>query len=136
MAPVFADEPEKRAEFLEPEAAQIVAHSTHNRKQTLTLAEVVAAHKEMAAEFGNQPERVVAAARERAMNQAQPGLHTDARGAVAFAREKVFEREAVGDERVILREALRRGMGEVSFTEMQDEFRRRRDEGEFRIVPG
>ena len=126
----------ERAGFQGPEAAQIAAHSTRDRKQTLTSAEVLAAHKEMAAEFGNQPQNVVATARERAQSQAQPGFHTDARDAVVFAREKVFEREAVGDERVIMREALRRGMGEVSFTDVQEEFRRRRDEGDFRIVPG
>ena len=71
------------------------------------------------------------------MSQAQGiGLQGDARGAVAFAKEKVFEREAVADERIIMREALRRGMGEVSFSEVQSEFQRRREEGEFRSVQG
>jgi conjugative relaxase-like TrwC/TraI family protein len=127
----------ERAGFQGPEAAQIAAHATRDRKQTLTPAEVLAAHKEMAADFGNQPERVVAAARERALSQAQgTGLQGDARGAVAFAKEKVFEREAVADERIIMREALRRGMGEVSFSEVQSEFQRRREEGEFRSVQG
>ena len=127
----------ERAGFQGPEAAQIAAHSTRDRKLTLTAAEVLAAHKEMAAEYGNQPEHVVAAARERSLSQAHaPGFHTDARDAVGFAREKVFEREAVGDERVIMREALRRGMGEVSFADVQEEFRRRRGEGEFLAVPG
>ena len=120
----------ERAGFQGPEAAQIAAHATRDRKQTLTPAEVLAAHKEMAADFGNQPERVVAAARERALSQAHgTGLEGDARGAVAFAKEKVFEREAVADERIIMREALRRGMGEVSFSEVQSEFQRRREEG-------
>ena len=127
----------ERAGFQGPEAAQIAAHSTRDRKLTLTAAEVLAAHKDMAKDFGDQPERVIAAARERAVIQGQGiGLHTDARSAVAFAREKVFEREAVADERVLMREALRRGMGEVSFSEIRDEFRRRREEGEFRSVPG
>lgn len=125
----------EKAGFQGPEAAQIAAHATRDRKQTLTPAEVLAAHKKMAEEFGNQPERVVAAARERSVSQAQaPGFHTDARDAVSFAREKVFEREAVSDERVILREALRRGMGEVSFSEINEEFRRRREDGEFLSV--
>ena len=48
----------KRAGFQGPEAAQIAAHATRDRKQTLTPAEVLAAHKEMAAEYGNQPEHV------------------------------------------------------------------------------
>ncbi len=123
-----------------PAAAQIAAHSTRDRKQTFTAAEVLAAHKKMAAEFGNQPQAVIDAAKERALNpaqhQAQPGLHTDARLSVAFAKEKVFEREAVADERLIMREALRRGMGEVSFAETRDEFQRRREEGEFQTVQG
>ena len=127
----------ERAGFQGPEAAQIAAHATRDRKQTLTPAEVLAAHKEMAADFGNQPERVVAAARERALSQAQgTGLQGDARGAVAFAKEKVFEREAVADERIIMREALRRGMGEVSFSEVQSEFQRRREEGRVPLRPG
>ena len=126
----------EKAGFQGPEAAQIAAHSTRDRKQTFTAAEVLAAHKEMAGECGNQPEQIIAAAKERALSQAQPGLHTDARGTVAFAKEKVFEREAIGDERLIMREALRRGMGEVSFAETRDEFQRRRGEGEFQAVQG
>ncbi|WP_035353043.1 MobF family relaxase [Edaphobacter aggregans] len=127
----------ERAGFQGPEAAQIAAHSTRDRKQTLTPSEGLAAHKAMAADFGNQPERVIAAARERALSHVQgTGLRPDSRGAVAFAKEKVFEREAVADERVIMREALRRGMGEVSFSEVQSEFQRRREEGEFRSVQG
>ena len=127
----------ERAGFQGPEAAQIAAHTTRDRKQFLKPDEVLAAHKEMAAQYGNQPERVIAAARERALSQEQrTGIQSDARGAVAFAKEKVFEREAVADERVIMREALRRGMGEVSFSEIQDEFKRRREEGEFRSVQG
>ena len=52
-----------------PEAAEIAAHSTRGKKQTLTSGEVLAAHKEMAANFGDQPEQVVAAARLRAEQQ-------------------------------------------------------------------
>ena len=127
----------ERAGFQGPEAAQIAAHATRDRKQTLTPTEVLAAHKEMAKDFGDQPERVIAAARERALTQVQGTVeHLDSRGAVAFAKEKVFEREAVADERVIMREALRRGMGEVSFSEVQSEFQRRHAEGEFRSVQG
>ena len=124
----------EKAGFQGPEAAQIAAHSTRDRKQTFTAAEVLSAHKEMAAEFGNQPQAVIDAAKSRAMSQAQPGLHTDARLSVAFAKEKVFEREAVADERLIMREALRRGMGEVSFADTRDEFQWRRGEGEFQTV--
>ena len=120
-----------------PEAAQIAAHSTRDRKQTLSAGEVLAAHKEMAAAFGDQPQQVVAAARERARQQdREPAQQTLAREAVTFARESIFEREAVADERAILRDALRRGMGEASYQDIRAEFDSRRETGAFRVVQG
>lgn len=120
-----------------PEAAQIAAHSTRDRKQTLSAEEVLAAHKEMAAAFGNQPQQVIAAARQRAEQQAkEPEQKTLAKEAVIFARENIFEREAVADERTILRDALRRGMGEASYRDIRAEFDSRRAAGEFRSVQG
>jgi conjugative relaxase-like TrwC/TraI family protein len=119
------------------EAAEIAAHSTRDRKQDLTAAQVLDAHKEMAAEFGNQPEKVVAAARERSRQQharQESGVH--AKEAVTFARQSVFEREAVVDERRILRDAIRRGMGETTYREIRSELETRRAEGDFRIVDG
>ena len=120
-----------------PEAAQIAAHSTRDRKQLLSAEEVLAAHKEMAADFGNQPQQVIATARERAQRQDQePQQITRAKEAVTFARDSIFEREAVADERTILRDALRRGMGETSYGEIRQEFDKRRNAGEFRSVQG
>src|SRR6202049_221897 len=52
--------------FTGPEAAQIAAHNTRDKKQILTPAEVIEAHRQLAAKFGNQANRVVAEARERA----------------------------------------------------------------------
>ena len=127
----------ERTGYSGPEAAQIAAHSTRDRKQSLTAAEVLAAHREMAASFGNQPQQVVAAARERVEGrQLQPQQVTTAREAVTFARDSIFEREAVADERAILRDALRRGMGEASYGEIRAEFHRRQNAGEFRSVEG
>ena len=120
-----------------PEAAQIAAHSTRDRKQNLTAPEVLAAHREMAASFGNQPQQVVAAARERVEGrQFQPQPVTTAREAVTFARDSIFEREAVADERAILRDALRRGMGEASYEEIRAEFHMRQKAGDFRSIEG
>jgi conjugative relaxase-like TrwC/TraI family protein len=120
-----------------PEAAQIAAHSTRDRKQALTATEVFAAHREMAASFGNQPQQVVAAARERFEGRhLQTQQVTTAREAVTFARDSIFEREAVADERAILRDALRRGMGEASYGEIRAEFIRRQNAGDFRSVEG
>ena len=102
-----------------PASAQIAAHATRDRKQILTPGEVLAAHRALAAEFGNQAERVIAEARDRARSQAhRPQGYEKAKEAVSYARASLFEREAVSDERVILREALRRGMGETTFPEV------------------
>ena len=118
-----------------PEAAQIAAHATREGKQNLTPQEVLEAHRKMAAEFGNEPQRVVEAARERARQQEQrPETATQAKEAVTFARESIFEREAVADKRAILTTALRRGMGEATFREVRDEFQTQRETGRFRSV--
>ena len=114
-----------------PEAAQIAAHSTRDRKQSLSAEEVVAAS------FGNQPQQVVANARARAQRQErEPEELTRAKEAVTFARNSIFEREAVADERAILRDALRRGMEEASYRDIWQEFDERRNAGEFRSVQG
>jgi conjugative relaxase-like TrwC/TraI family protein len=118
-----------------PEAAEMAAHSTRGKKQFLTSEEVLAAHKEMAASFGDQPQHVVAAARVRAEQQERrPESGTLAKEAVTFARDSIFEREAVADERIILRDALRRGMSEVSYRDIRAEFDRRQEVGQFRSV--
>ena len=120
-----------------PEAAEIAAHSTRNRKQILTPEEVLSAHKEMAANFGNQPENVVREARQRAEQQERrPENAYRAKEAVSFARESIFEREAVSDERAILRDALRRGMGETTYKEIRGEFDARQERGDFLAVRG
>ena len=116
------------------EAAEIAAHSTRDRKQNLTAKQVLDAHKRMAAEFGNQPEMIVTAARERAHQQVRQESSAQAKEAVTFARQSVFEREAVADERRILRDALRRGMGEATYREIRSEFETRRAAGDFRVV--
>jgi conjugative relaxase-like TrwC/TraI family protein len=54
-----------RSGFSGPEAAQIAAHNTRDGKQILSPAEVMAAHQQIAAEFGNQADRVVAEAQDR-----------------------------------------------------------------------
>ena len=115
-----------------PEAAQIAAHNTRDSKKTLTAEEVLSAHKAMAAEFGNQPEQVIAAARERAQQQDKiPDGSKAAKEAVTYARDSIFEREAVADERLIMRDALRRGMGETTYAQVRAEFDSRQKQGEF-----
>jgi len=128
-----------RSGYSGPEAAQIAAHNTRDKKEIRTPAEVLAAHRQIAAEYGNQADRVVTEARERAQTQAQdrvPDASLRVQEAVTFAKERNFEREAVTDERDILRDALRRGMGDLTYAQVRDNFANRHDTGEFQTVPG
>lgn len=123
-----------------PEAAQIAAHSTRDRKEIHSPAEVLAAHRQIAAEFGNQADIVIAAARERVQRHT-PDLNREdarqvARQAVTYARDRSFEREAVTDERDLYRDALRRGMSETMYAEVRAEFEARIATGEFQLVAG
>jgi len=110
-----------RSGFSGPEAAQIAAHNTRDRKEIHTPSEVLAAHRQIASEFGNQAERVVVEAKERAATLTQnrvPDAPQRAQEAVSFAKDRGFEREAVTDERDIMRDALRRGMGDLTFDQV------------------
>jgi conjugative relaxase-like TrwC/TraI family protein len=125
----------ERNGFKGPEAAEIAAHATREKKQDLTKEQVLKAHREVAAEFGNEASRVVAEARQRSMEQGvrQPSP-VRAQEAMTFARDHLFEREAVADQRAIMTVALRRSMGEATFSEVRDEFSARREHGQFRPV--
>ena len=118
-----------RSGFSGPEAAQIAAHNTRDGKQILSPAEVMAAHRQIAAEFGNQADKVVAEAlaRRRSQTRERPAdeRQQQAHAAVTFARDRSFEREAVMDERAIFVDAMRRGMGETTYPEVRASFEAR-----------
>ena len=117
------------------EAAEIAAHSTRDRKEIHSLGEVMAAHRKLAAEYGHQAEAVVRVARERSQHQ-DPELNPQqrVRESVTFSRDKNFEREAVVDERAIVRDALRRGMGEITYGQVRGNLDARLASGEFQTV--
>lgn len=117
------------------ESAQIAAHSTRDRKEILSPAEVLDAHRRLAAQFGNQPDAIVRAARERLQNQQQPSIAPErVRESLTFARDKNFEREAVIDERALMRDGLRRGMGEITHAQVLANLNARLASGEFQVV--
>jgi conjugative relaxase-like TrwC/TraI family protein len=117
------------------ESAEIAAHSTRDAKKILSPGEVFAAHRQLATEFGSQADHVVAAARARSLEPQRPEqVQTRVQEAVTWARDKMFEREAVGDERGIFRDALRRGMGEIRYPEIRANFEARRNTGEFQQI--
>jgi conjugative relaxase-like TrwC/TraI family protein len=117
------------------EAAEIAAHSTRDRKEIHSLGEVMAAHCKLAAEFGHQAEAVVRAARERSQHRTQEvNPHQRIRESVTFSRDKNFEREAVVDERTLVRDALRRGMGEITYPQVRANLDSRLAFGEFQAI--
>jgi cell division septum initiation protein DivIVA len=90
--------------------AEIAAHRTREAKQKLTVEEMLARHRQLAAQFGNQAEHVVAQARQRQLSHEFPandeaGKHV--REAVTFARDRQTEREAVFNECDMLTDALK-----------------------------
>jgi len=107
-------------------AAQIAAHKTRGAKLDLNPAEVQAQHRALAAKHGHQPQHVIEEA------QGRPGVELEpeqaqrvARSSVTHARECGTERTAVVEERALLRDALKHGMGETSLPEIRAEFERR-----------
>ena len=117
------------------EAAEIAAHSTRDRKEMHSPGEVMAAHRRLAADFGHQADAVVRAARERSQLQEKPANSVDrVRESLTFSRDKNFEREAVVDERALIRDGLRRGMGEITHVQVRTNLDARLASGEFQIV--
>ncbi|HEX4065367.1 MAG TPA: MobF family relaxase [Acidobacteriaceae bacterium] len=114
-------------------AAQIAAHHTRDRKELLSQEEVLRRHRDLAVQYGNQADRVVAQARAHGQYQTrEPEI--GAQRAVTWARDHLFERSAVHDRRAILESALARSMGETKYASIRQEFERRVRAGEFREV--
>ena len=115
-------------------AAQIAAHRTRDSKELLSPEEVLRRHRDLAAHYGHQADRVVTLAREHGQHQMrEPEMH--AQRAVTWARDHVFERSAVQDRRAILEAALARGIGDTTYASVRQDFERRIKAGEFREVP-
>jgi conjugative relaxase-like TrwC/TraI family protein len=128
-------------------AAQIAAHRTREPKLDIGHDEMQRRHQIMAAAFNYQPTRVVEAAHAhapaRVLDPHAPNLdpHTaaldsrpvviNAASAVTYGRDRNFEREAVVHERDVLRDALTRSMGDVTFTHVKTEFEQRVEAGDF-----
>jgi conjugative relaxase-like TrwC/TraI family protein len=116
-------------------AAQIAAHHTRDRKESLSREEVLRRHREVAEQHGHQADRVVAEALSHSHGQIpQRDGRLQAQQAVTWARDHVFERSAVQDRRAILESALARGMGMTSYSEIEQELNRRIRSGELCAV--
>lgn len=112
-------------------AAQLAALETRERKATdVSKEEMQAQHQLVADAYGNEPARVVAAARERGPQRVDvpAGL---AETAVKYARAQQFERKAVVDERRLEGSAILRSMGILPVTAITQEFNRQHAAGSF-----
>jgi ATP-dependent exoDNAse (exonuclease V) alpha subunit len=95
----------------------------------------MAAHRKLAADFGHQAEVVVRAAHERFQHQKKPVNSIDrVRESLTFSRDKNFEREAVVDERALIRDGLRRGMGDITHDQVRAHLDARLASGEFQLI--
>src|SRR2546427_2107373 len=112
-------------------AAQIAAHQTREGKLELSHEEMRDRHKAMAAQFGDQPERIGEAARVHGERVQEEPSEKAIGQALAYSREKNLEREAVAEERELLRDALKRSMGDATVAEVKAEFEKRLQAGEF-----
>jgi conjugative relaxase-like TrwC/TraI family protein len=114
-------------------AAQVAAHRTRDSKELLSPEQVLERHRNLAAQYGHQADRVVAEARAHEQRRAYEPDRI-AQQAVTYARDHLFERSAVLDRRELLEAALNRGMGETTYAHIRQEFAQRAARGEFRTV--
>ena len=95
-------------------------------KQALSHEEVRAHHQQVAQEHGQQPQRVISEAAQRPGVELRPEQsQIAAQQGMSYARERGMEREAVADERSLMRDALKHTMGEARLPELRAEFERR-----------
>jgi conjugative relaxase-like TrwC/TraI family protein len=114
-------------------AAQIAAHQTREAKVDVSHEEMQRHHQDLAGRFGNQPAHVVEAAEHRRADAVEH-VHTQppaARCAVSFACDRNLEREAVVEERAILRDALQRSLGDARIQDVRQEVDSRVERREF-----
>jgi len=112
-------------------AAQVAAHRTRDSKEIHLPEEVLKQHRDLAARFGHQANRVVTKAHGQ-HHEVQP--EKTVQQAMTYSRNHVFERSAVQDERAILQAAIDRSMGQASYSQVRQEFEQRIAHREFRAI--
>jgi len=117
-------------------AAQIAAHQTREEKLHISHEEMQARHRAMAQAFGNEPAQVVAMSQARGLEIHPPAPRGSVESALTFSKERNFEREAVAEERDLLRDALKRSMGEATLDQVRAEFARHIEAGKYNRMEG
>ena len=112
--------------------AEIAAHRTREPKAVMSREEVHARHLEVAQKHGNQPQRIMGEAEARGpIEHSLAEVEAKADQALTYARDRNQEREAVNDEREILRDALRRSLGVATPAKVKETFEAHLARGEF-----
>src|SRR5262249_40566552 len=97
----------------------------------ITHEEMQQKHREMAAQFGQQPECVIRDAQARHVDDHSPDQERQAiESALTYSRERNLERHAVSDERELIRATLKRSLGQASFAEGRHQFENRVQTGD------
>ena len=110
----------------------LAAHQNREEKLKLTPNELRALHQQHAAEFGNQPARVVAEASLRHARAITPDkVDERARAAVDSSRNGLSERNAVFEHYELVRDALRHAKGKVLLPDIYKELERQKEQGQF-----
>jgi conjugative relaxase-like TrwC/TraI family protein len=113
-------------------AAQIAAHHTREAKLDVSHEEMQRRHQDLADRFGHEPTHVVEAAEHRRADVEHEHKQPDAaQRAVTFACDRNLEREAVVEERAILRDALQRSLGDARIEDVRQEVDGRVQRGDF-----
>ena len=113
-------------------AAQIAAHRTREAKNVRSGEDIREMWARRAATFGNEQEKVI----QDSLRRGQVAVSAQERENAAhrsltYSRDRNFEREAVVDERSLLRDTLRRGLGTVDLSAARQALKDRSDPGEF-----
>ena len=119
------------------EAAEIAQHRTRHAKLDISHSDMQERHRELAEKYGNQPERVVMEAQTRAHQVEERSNEQRERvadRAVRYAIDKNFEREAVNEERTLMRDALKRSMGEAKLGDLREEMHYQVERGRLKEV--
>lgn len=113
------------------ESREIAAHSTRDDKLKLSAEQVREMHAAHAAEFGNQPARVVQHASLTLVKETTAARREGyARKAIEFARVKLSERNSVFDHHEVLTQALRHSRGRCGLEEIKTALETAREKGE------
>jgi ATP-dependent exoDNAse (exonuclease V) alpha subunit len=89
----------------------------------------------LATQYGNDPRDVIRQAQARRQQTQDPSNErrefASAQAAVTYARDRNIEREAVVEERLLVRDALKRAMGDATLDQIRANLNKRIEGGEF-----